>query len=444
MSTRTPLHITALMLALLFSFGIFSACRAATITKLPAMAPQPAVVSPQGHTSYLYTESHALLISASNYLGAARQGWRPLENTAREMDQVAAALQLHGFNVWRVSDPTGDELHDIFRNFIADYGHDKNVRLIFFFSGHGYTNPNNGFGYLVPVDAKDPSVFRRDFYVKALPIEQLRLWAREIEARHALFLFDSCFSGSIFGARSLARPIERGRTPSERWRFFITGQSAKPVRQFIAAGSANEMLPARSKFASMVIEALTDGKASKVGDGYMTGRELGLWIEQTLPTFVRSQNPHSDVLNELEWSFGDMVFQVTPALRLEAAPVDSNRPNYRSLEIRKTLDELIDLVGIDDLDTIAIMGFDNSEQNERASTRLAIGHADEIKAYFVSKGIEKNRIYTAGKGSSRNLSMPMSHVEIQIVPRSLEGKVRKVGPQLIISPNAYIAGAPAR
>jgi len=34
-------------------------------------------------------------------------------------------------------------------------------------------------------------------------MSQILTWSRQIEAKHALFLFDSCFSGTIFKSRDL-------------------------------------------------------------------------------------------------------------------------------------------------------------------------------------------------------------------------------------------------
>ena len=111
---------------------------AQTVLKLKATGPQPTVISPSKKEIPLYTASYALLVSASKYLGTGAQGWRPLEETGKDMDRVADVLRGHGFNVWRVSDPTAEELPRIFRKFIAEVGHSKGNRLVFFFSGHGF------------------------------------------------------------------------------------------------------------------------------------------------------------------------------------------------------------------------------------------------------------------------------------------------------------------
>lgn len=283
---------------------------AARVKLLDPSGPQPEVISPSGRSRVLYDESHALLISVSEYEGAARGGWSRLPNTAWELDDVAEALRPHGFSVRRVYDPTGDELISELRRFVAQHGQKRNVRLLVFFSGHGYTNASNDFGYLVPVDAKDPQKNSFEFYSKALPIQQIDLLAREVLSKHALFLFDSCFSGSIFSMKSAgARPESIGANPTDRWQF-LQGKSQDPVRQFIAAGSATEALPGRSSFVPLLVRALRYGTPSQA-DGYLTGKGLGLWIEESLPGLTGGrQNPQSGVIRDPALAFGDMVFQI--------------------------------------------------------------------------------------------------------------------------------------
>ncbi|WP_338416143.1 caspase family protein [uncultured Sphaerotilus sp.] len=297
-------------LALWMSCG---AAQAMVVKDYEPTGPQPSVVDEKGERLPLYQQSHALLISVSDYLGVSRKGWKPLKQTGREMDHVAEALRPHGFRVRRVSDPKGVELQSAIQSFLAEYGRDENHRLLVFFSGHGHTDRETEMGYLVPTDALDPNLNLQGFLSKALPIESLQTSAKSIRARHAVFLFDSCFSGSIFMSKeALTQSESRGASVSERFRF-LTGKAAQPVRQFIAAGGPEEVLPAQSLFVPLFIEAL-GGRGSRVGDGYVTGKELGLWLEQTLPMYNPHQNPYSGVIKVPQLSFGDLVFQVPGAV----------------------------------------------------------------------------------------------------------------------------------
>jgi hypothetical protein len=288
---------------------IAGAAAGATID-LPATGNQPVAVDSAGKQQPLYQSSYALIINESKYLGVARSGWRPLLNTGKELDEITQVLRAQGFQVRRMSDATGAELYQGIRKFLSDYGQNPENRILFIFSGHGYTN-EKGFGYLVPIDAKDPNIDKQDFVEKALPIQQLTLLAQEATSRHVLFLFDSCFSGSIFMTKgpSLA-PDSRVSDPRSRDAFFL-GAGRQSVRQFIAAGGPKEELPEHSIFIPLLTKVLS-GDAPISKDGYVTGKQLGLWLEQNLPAFSDGKtSPHSDVVRDPELVFGDMVFQIT-------------------------------------------------------------------------------------------------------------------------------------
>ena len=72
-------------------------------------------------------------------------------------------------------------------------------RFLFYFNGHGYTLKTGDveFGYIVPSDAPLPTE-DRGFTAKAISMNKIERIAREISPSHALFLFDSYFSGSLF------------------------------------------------------------------------------------------------------------------------------------------------------------------------------------------------------------------------------------------------------
>lgn len=240
----------------------------------------------------LYGASHALLVAVSDYT----KGWSKLESVPGEMDQLENLLNAKGFQVTRVDDPTGKELEQAYENFIDNYGYNPRNRLLFFYSGHGHTRLDGSKGYLVPVDAPDPDRKEKPFLRKALPMTQVLAWARDIEAKHVLFLFDSCFSGTVFKQKNKA-------TPSK----YISTLSAKPVRQFITAGSANEPVPARSTFTPAFIDALQYGLADRNKDSYITGSELGAYLQEEVPLHT-NQNPQYGKISDYDLSRGDFIF----------------------------------------------------------------------------------------------------------------------------------------
>ena len=47
------------------------------------------------------------------------------------------------------------------------------------------------------------------------------------------------------------------------------------------------------------------------------------------------------------------------------------------------------------------MGHTDSVGSDAYNQKLSVKRADSVKAYLVSKGIEKNRVYTEGKGEKQ-------------------------------------------
>ena len=250
-----------------------------------------------GREVELYKSSYALLIGVSQYTA----GWPSLESVPAELEKVNAALKSHGFRTTKVIDPDSDQLKDAFEDFIDTYGYDKGNRLLFFFSGHGYSRKGGRKGYLVPVDAPDPRFDEKGFLRKAVAMNNILTWSRNIEAKHAMFLFDSCFSGTVFKTKGLPK------IPPH-----ISDVTARPVRQFISAGSAGQEVPANSVFALSFIRALR-GEGDLDNDGYVTGTELGMYLHKKVMSYEKGQTPQYGKIKDPELDEGDMVFVLASA-----------------------------------------------------------------------------------------------------------------------------------
>jgi tetratricopeptide (TPR) repeat protein len=262
------------------------------------------ITDSSGREVIVYKESHALVIWAGDY-----QHWDKLNNIEDEAKEVVAALKRQGFEVTVVANPTGQTLKQAMETFIANYGFMPDNRLVIFFSGHGYTRKKTK-GYLVPVDAPDPasnSQSQQDFLKVALDMEQVESLARRIEAKHVLFVFDSCFSGTIFKQRSSSeKPL------------YIQSVMNKPVRQFLTAGDANQRVPAKSVFTPLFIRAL-EGKADVINrDGYVTGNELGNYLKQNLSDYTKTQTPQFGTIRDPDLDQGDIVFRALNASQFVA------------------------------------------------------------------------------------------------------------------------------
>jgi formylglycine-generating enzyme required for sulfatase activity len=247
-------------------------------------------LSPNNDNVLSYSGSYALLIGQTDY-----SYWGDLNSIPSELNDVESVLKKQGFIVKRYSNLNSRDLSNTFKDFIDQYGLDKDNRLLFFYSGHGHSRGDKG--YIVPVDAPNPYSDDKGFVRKAIAMNQVVTWARNIESKHALFLFDSCFSGTVFKTKDFSKPKQ------------ISLAMRLPVRQFITAGSANEKVPAKSTFTPAFVHALAyaDGDINK--DGYVTGMELGFYLWSEVPKHT-DQIPQYGKIKDFNLSRGDFLFKV--------------------------------------------------------------------------------------------------------------------------------------
>ncbi|AMO24503.1 OmpA family protein [Ramlibacter solisilvae] len=70
-------------------------------------------------------------------------------------------------------------------------------------------------------------------------------------------------------------------------------------------------------------------------------------------------------------------------------------------EGRAKLDDLVSKVQGINLEVIIAVGHTDSVGGDSYNQQLSVKRAEAVKAYLVSKGIEKNRVYTEGKGEKQ-------------------------------------------
>lgn len=291
---------------------------------------QPVVLkTTDGKEFKLYSNSYALIIGASNYYN----GWPKLSGVLDDVADVKEILEQQGFNVTTVIDPTLDEMRAAFSDFINKYGLDPDNRVLIYFAGHGHTirtTYGEEMGYIVPVDAPNPNIDKNGFLAKAMTMQQIEVYAKQIQSKHALFLFDACFSGSIF---AVSRAIPEN----------ISYKTTKPVRQFITSGSADETVPDESVFRTQFISAL-EGEADFNKDGFVTGTELGEFLQEKVVNYSKgSQHPQYGKIRNPHLDKGDFVF-VASAEQDEELTAASNTgttvTNNRASETSETADKI--------------------------------------------------------------------------------------------------------
>jgi len=70
-------------------------------------------------------------------------------------------------------------------------------------------------------------------------------------------------------------------------------------------------------------------------------------------------------------------------------------------EGRAKLDDLVGKMGGLNLEVIIAVGHTDSVGSDTYNQKLSIRRSEAVKGYLVSKGVEKNRVYTEGKGEKQ-------------------------------------------
>ena len=264
-----------------------------------------------------FSARHALVIGVSNY---HHPGWADLEGVCSDLHVVSRALSRRGFQVHSHFDPNLNEMRAAFHDFVAEYGQQEDVALLIYFAGHGYSPRVNGKyeqGFLVPSDAA--GTLDSSFDTEMLfSLDEIRdLSGNQIKARHALFLFDSCFSGLVHN--------DRGSASKENLDF----KKRHPVRQYISAGTGNETVPDRSEFRRVFIEVL-EGKIELGEAGIFTASQLGVYMRDEVPQRTNYKH-HPQFAWGPRFNQGDFVFE-----KPEEEPVNPEWPETHGKIINKT------------------------------------------------------------------------------------------------------------
>ena len=372
-----------------------------------AWAVRVVATTPEGKEIHLYNNSYALVLGNGNY----SNGWDPLPGALRDADDVATALKRNGFKVTLKKNLTRGSFNEVFGRFCHKYGRNRNNRLLFYYAGHGHTEKmatNEDLGYLVMVDAPSPETDPVGFELSSVDMQTMVTWAKKIKARHVLFMFDSCFSGSVLNLRERVVPQN------------ISESIKLPVRQFITAGRANEPVPDHSIFKVAFLDLLEGRDREPIPDGYITGEELGLYLKNKVPEYNPAQHPQYGKIRDIRLDKGDFVFQ----LATSGATVSAKFP----AESRTTLSVSTNVTGARVLVDGRPMGKTplNDISVSPGSHRLLVA-ADGYDAY------EKRVRLESGRGMSVYVNlieaMPsQGRLFIEAVPENARVRVLNIAP----------------
>jgi uncharacterized caspase-like protein len=257
-----------------------------------------------------YDGSYALLIGVSKYDETTT--WKSLPGVANDIAAVKKVLEEdHGFQTETVMDPDSATMIEALRKFISVHGAKTDARLLIYIAGHGYTTSNNGnkIGWFIPRDTPSFHTAPQLFLLTAISMRRIQEYSEIINAKHVLWVFDSCFSGQAIGM--MPSGFKSGTTPFEE------AQLSKPVRRIITSGSENQEVPDDSVFAQFFVDAL-HGKY-RVGNNaeFFTGETLGSFLKENVydaekKKAGREQLPQNDAVVFPKSDAGDIVFRPVP------------------------------------------------------------------------------------------------------------------------------------
>lgn len=326
---------SSLTLSLLF-VAILSSAPSARIHERPAVSQTRGPVDFNRDEELtgdsLYDESHALIIGIEKY-----QHLDSLPGVGKDVPEVVKALEQHGFTVEvaRKEDMVSERLPLLIKDFLNRQGPNPESRLLIYYAGHGfkYTDDNGKvLGLILPSDTPRLGPDSTTVRSKAIGMENLLAPAKAVKAKHVLFIFDSCYSGSLinvaddgpappFGVSPQAIAPEAVSNASPHVPQIIRTKVSKRAHQIIASGTDKQAVPDDSEFRRKFVTGLTEESgqgADYDGDSYVTASELGKYLEDNVTnTSKGSQQPIWGSVGSKAANPGDFVFALPGATAKE-------------------------------------------------------------------------------------------------------------------------------
>lgn len=276
------------------------------------------------HTSSsIYEKQYAVVVGIDQY-PRANTKFPDLNGAVSDANLVTAAFEKMGFDhvvTLRNEQATKTKIIETLGDEIGMKATPKDL-IVFFFAGHGDTRGQEGeqMGFILPFDY-DP----KKHLTSSISMSTLRDVSRQIQAKHVLYVMDSCFSGGILQSRaSVANvPVEGA------WRY-AQGLLERTAHIVITAGGQSDFANeegGRGLFTKVLLEGLS-GAADPGKRGFITASGLALYIQEHLPDLlppgVKQQPQYGRLLGE-----GDVVLAALRAPPLEKEKANEEDPKAR-------------------------------------------------------------------------------------------------------------------
>jgi hypothetical protein len=250
---------------------------------------------------------HALLIGISRYRDPS---WTQLIDIPLQLAQLEKGLKDHFDTVKVVQDLEAVPLLAAINDFVRAYGNDSNARLLIYYAGHGYTEiqRNENRGYITGIDTPHSDGTQRAYdaaRLKAISMAEIRAPLERAPARSILFIFDSCFAGTIFTNRAGNDP------PRPLTKDTVAQLMERPARDIITAGRSDQRVPAHSPIPDLFLAAL-NGAADPYKHGVISSTEIHAYLlSRVLQMRDINLTPQVGKLPNSDFSEGAFLFRAT-------------------------------------------------------------------------------------------------------------------------------------
>lgn len=250
-----------------------------------------------------YSNQHAVVVGIDYYQNS---NINILRNAVRDAKAIAGMLKNKmDFIVTELYDDKATKKGIL--NAISTIKTGSNDSFLFYFAGHGrgITVKNNPQGYIIPYDASidmhSSGIAIHD--EEAIPLNRLRLYIQDLDAKHIALILDSCFSGLV---------MKRSYQPDIKMNMeYYNDLLSRKAVNILTAGD-NEPVSDGAKhspFTTALLNALDKGNIDiHDRDGFATFNQLAVYVKGKVEKNTnRRQRPQFD---NLSMDDGEFVFKL--------------------------------------------------------------------------------------------------------------------------------------